>query len=464
MSATYDGTAHIESLAWQTHTPANALADTILHVVLFVTVLSSFFVIIEPAPYEYLSAVLGLACVLARVRISRVVLPLIVLLLICDAGGAIGLLQILDFGWMRLAGEPVPLVEDFQYPDSIRFLGTSFYLGLSAMMIACICAQDTMRRTATLRSAYILAAVVASLLGTAGYFQLNPNLEIFTLYGRATGGFKGPNDMGAFLIPPLMWLIEGFIVDKIRLRNLVATVIIFIGMLLTFSRGALASSLVTAALLLYLLFVTQNDRGLRMRIVFFVAAGVVAAIAILLLLTSIPMVNEMFTQRAGLQDYDVGGDDRSRLFLQEDSLREIFNHPLGMGPWGFAHATDWVSHNTFLGTTLNFGWVGGAAYLTLIVLTLFVGFRALWMRTPWQTFLIATYPAFVAMVFEGFWGDTDHWRHFYILLGLVWGLAAATHKVALQKHAQAFLDRTGLPTPGMPTGLQTFRQSLGKPT
>ena len=55
----------------------------------------------------------------------------------------------------------------------------------------------------------------------------------------------------------------------------------------------------------------------------------------------------------------VRADNRSRIFLQQDSLHEIFNHPLGMGPWGFAHATDWVSHNTFLGTTLNFGWMGG---------------------------------------------------------------------------------------------------------
>ena len=38
----------------------------------------------------------------------------------------------------------------------------------------------------------------------------------------------------------------------------------------------------------------------------------------------------------------------------------------------------------------------------------------------------------LAMVIEGVFGDTDHWRHFYIVLGLVWGLAAAT-----QKHLRA---------------------------
>jgi hypothetical protein len=110
----------------------------------------------------------------------------------------------------------------------------------------------------------------------------------------------------------------------------------------------------------------------------------------------------------------------------------MLKHPLGMGPWGFAHATNWVSHNTFLGTALNHGWLGGAAYLTLIALTLWIGFRTLWIRTPWQTLLIATYPAFIAMVFESVWGDTDHWRHFYVLLGIIWGLVAATQKAVWQ--------------------------------
>jgi hypothetical protein len=133
-----------------------------------------------------------------------------------------------------------------------------------------------------------------------------------------------------------------------------------------------------------------------------------------------------------VQDYDVGADNRSRVQLEIDSFHEMFNYPLGMGPWGFAHATNWVSHNTFLGTMLNHGWLGGAAYLTLIVLTLVVGFRAMWVRTPWQTVLVATYPAFVAMVFESVWGDTDHWRHFYVLLGVIWGLVAATRREVRQ--------------------------------
>jgi len=32
--------------------------------------------------------------------------------------------------------------------------------------------------------------------------------------------------------------------------------------------------------------------------------------------------------------------------------------------------------------------------------------------------------------------DTDHWRHFFLLLGMIWGLAAATFRQArLAKHS-----------------------------
>jgi len=93
--------------------------------------------------------------------------------------------------------------------------------------------------------------------------------------------------------------------------------------------------------------------------------------------------------------------------------------------------------------------VGGAAYLTLVVLTLIVGFRTLWLRTPWQPFLIAAYASFLAMMAEGLWGDTDHWRHFYIVLGVVWGLAAASQKVIWRKRANDLLDQNNLLMPSM---------------
>jgi hypothetical protein len=75
---------------------------------------------------------------------------------------------------------------------------------------------------------------------------------------------------------------------------------------------------------------------------------------------------------------------------------------------------------------LVYGWLGGAAYLTIVAVTLASGLGAALLPTPWQNYLIAVYAAFVGEAAEGLIVDTDHWRHFFLLLGLIWGLTAAT--------------------------------------
>jgi O-antigen ligase len=406
----------------------SALADKFLHAVLYITVFSGAFVIVEPAPYEFLAAVLGFACLLARVPFNRLILPLFILLLIRDASATIGLLLIQVLGFERVVGDPTPILAPFGPDDSTRFLAISFYLGMTSVVFACIFAQEPMRALRTVRSAYVVCGTLAGLLGTLGYFatffDFLPALKVFAMNERAVGVFKDPNVLGCFVVPPLVWVIEGFVIDRIRPLSLIASIFMLLGALLSFSRAAWGSVAFCIIMLMYLLYLTQKER--RTRILFLVGAAIVVAVLILIALSSIDVVRQMLTERLGVQDYDLGGDNRSRFMLQADSWHEILNHPLGMGPWGFAHTTSWVSHNTYLGTLLNHGWIGGAAYLLLTVLTLYMGFKAIWIRTPWQTFLIGTYLAFVALALEAAIVDTDHWRHYYLLLGIVWGLTAAT--------------------------------------
>jgi hypothetical protein len=55
-----------------------------------------------------------------------------------------------------------------------------------------------------------------------------------------------------------------------------------------------------------------------------------------------------------------------------------------------------------------------------------IGFRNMLMPTPWQDFLITAYAAFIGEAVESMIIDSDHWRHFFLILGLVWGLSVAT--------------------------------------
>ena len=55
---------------------------------------------------------------------------------------------------------------------------------------------------------------------------------------------------------------------------------------------------------------------------------------------------------------------------------------------------------------LVYGWLGGAAYLTLIAVSLIIGLRAALISTPWQPYLIATYAVFGGEIVEGMVVDT----------------------------------------------------------
>ena len=133
----------------------------------------------------------------------------------------------------------------------------------------------------------------------------------------------------------------------------------------------------------------------------------------------------MFKERAQLiQSYDVGSG--GRFLLQEMALKELLNYPLGMGPFEFSRVYGLQQHNVYLQAFLVYGWAGGMAYLTLLAATLWTALRTMFVRTPWQPYLICAFAAFVGEMLEGFVIDTDHWRHFFLLLGMIWGLGAAT--------------------------------------
>jgi len=68
----------------------------------------------------------------------------------------------------------------------------------------------------------------------------------------------------------------------------------------------------------------------------------------------------------------------------------------------------------------------------LLLSTCFVGLRAAFVRTPWQPYLITGLAAFIGEIAEGFVVDTDHWRHFFLLLGIIWVAAAATYRHSRQ--------------------------------
>ena len=52
------------------------------------------------------------------------------------------------------------------------------------------------------------------------------------------------------------------------------------------------------------------------------------------------------------------------------------------------------------------------------------------MRSPWQAAYIAAYCAFIGTAAESVLIDSDHWRHYFLLLGVIWGLMAVSRPYA----------------------------------
>jgi O-antigen ligase len=400
------------------------LAGNFLRLALFITVFSGAIQITRPAPYEFLFALLGFACLLAGVRFHRPLVPMILLLLAWQIGGFVA---------------AMPVLSD---KDVLRFLFISAFLAVTALVFALVLADDTERRLRTLSAAFILAAVMAATLATVGFFGLIPGFGIFVLYDRAAGTFTDPNVFGPFLTLPLLLLMQRAIRERARLRDVVASAIIATGLLLSFSRGAWGQFLFSAALMVWLLYVTSDDAKARRRVLAFVAIGALVAGLLLLLLLSSENVQTLLAKRTSLlQEYDVG-TSRARFNIQSKSIDELMDNPMGMGPWVFAYKYGLVSHNSYLGTMLNQGWLGGIAYVALVVLTLVVGLRCCRMRTPWQSPMIAIYACYFGFALQSFVIDTDHTRHYYLALGALWGLAAATFRFAREERAGAAEPRS----------------------
>ena len=388
------------------HTP-EALAQRLLNLTLFVTVLLSSIAFIEPSPHDAMMAVLLVVCVAARVSFDRKLVPLLILTMVWLLGGFLSLIQVGD------------------QENTIQYAGTSVYLGLAAIMFACLFCEGDLTRLLIVRRAYILAALIATAAGYLGFFHLIPNYQIFLDNDRVSATFKDPNVYGPFLIYPLLLLIIGMMTNGVRTASLFVTAALLGGLLLSFSRGAWIHFAVSAVVAVGLLFAVTPDQRMRNRIVVFAIVAAFAAVLLVIALTSIDSVRDMLLVRAkAIQPYDVGPG--GRFWFQQLAITQILDHPNGLGPFEFSRIFGGQQHDVYMQGFLVYGWLGGAAYLTLVVVTLAIGIRTVLVATPWQYYLIAAYGAFVGEAGEGFIVDTDHWRHFFLLLGLIWGLTAAT--------------------------------------
>jgi hypothetical protein len=370
---------------------------------------SSFFVSVEPAPADLLFLVV-LACFLgSSLTISAVFVPLVLFLLLYNLGGFFSFLQVTD---------------DHK---AMMFVITSFYMAFSAIFFAFYVAHDPLRRMAIIKNALVIAAVIASTLGILGYFNVAGLGEEFSLYWRAVSTFKDPNVFATYLLFPGVMLVQGFLLGTQRQKfiSMIGLFIILAALFLAFSRGAWISFLVSSVMIVVLTFMLTPARRTRSRIILIALFGVVSLAVLLAMLLSVEGIRDLFLDRfILLKQYDAG--EKGRFGNQLNSIPLLLEQPLGFGPLCFHKIFGQDPHNVYINAFASYGWLGGISYFLLMISTIMIGFKTVLMRTPWQNWAIVVFCPLVATIFQGVQIDTDHWRHFYWMLGMMWGLFAAS--------------------------------------
>ena len=107
------------------------------------------------------------------------------------------------------------------------------------------------------------------------------------------------------------------------------------------------------------------------------------------------------------------------------------DYPVGIGPLQFRRFFPEDTHNSFLNAFMSGGWISGILYPVLVFTTAIYGLRFVFVRTPWQKTYIVIISTLVVTLLESFIIDTDHWRHYFMLLGLTWGVAVASSRFRL---------------------------------
>ncbi|RDE08964.1 O-antigen ligase family protein [Pelagibacterium lacus] len=288
------------------------------------------------------------------------------------------------------------------------------------------------RHFETFMKVYIVSCVIASILGTAGFLIQHP---LLTWDGRAKGLIDDPNMYGSFLIPALMFC--AYLVPRTRSGRwfvLGAMGIILLGILLSFSRIA-----IVAALLCIFAYIFYQNRRSPRRLLMIVGGLLAAGLALFVIasLTSADFTEKLLDRLTFAKAYDLGEDGRYGRYLQVVPM--IVQDPIGLGVIQLEKIFPEPIHNIWLSSFVNYGWGGGIAWVTLAVGSVIVSLRNY--RQTQDPIVIVLLWSLIGIVLCASLHEGEHWRHMWLMFGLIWGLNISNAGFGTRSRARRGQDR-----------------------
>jgi O-antigen ligase len=360
---------------------------------------------VEPAPSDAVFAVIIMVAI-ATGRMNLRTTP---------AGPAIAVAAF-------LALNLVACLEAIEPGRAAKFMGITVYLCAFALWIP---SWVTNRRHArTLVRIYVGVAVLSAALGSLALFVSFPGHEQLTYFSgtRARALFKDPNVFGPFLVPAALVLMQELLEPRLlRSPRLVKLGLLFVlacGILFSYSRAAWLDLVVGVVVMGVVLALRRG--GARRALVF---VGVLA-LASVIIVASVQVTGQLafLHERAQFQTYD-----NQRFGAQAGGIALAETHPIGIGPGQFELVEPISAHSTYVRALAEQGILGFVVLVALLYGTLLMALRnAVTGRDTHGIGSAALLAAWCGILANSLFVDTLHWRHLWLIAGLIWAAQAQT--------------------------------------
>lgn len=295
---------------------------------------------------------------------------------------------------------------------ALRYSLITFYLILTWLLIVSIANEKVLQ---LILKGYLIAAVIAVAIGLSAYFELLPSNEQFLMFDRVKSTFKDPNVFGPYLVLPALFALALTELSAVKLPVKVISFITFLflasGIVLSFSRAAWGNFAI--AIFLYLVFFKKEFLVARLKTVVII---LLIGLPLLIYLVQLPMIQELFTSRLMIKNYD-----NDRFATQQIAIEKGILHPFGQGPGQSEYVFKYAPHSLYARVFTENGLLGLLTMITLLVASTYRVFKSYWQSTGENAVLfMIIFASLVGLIFNSLFIDTLHWRHFWLILALAY--------------------------------------------
>lgn len=271
------------------------------------------------------------------------------------------------------------------------------------------------RHFETFMKVYIVSTVIGSLLGTFGFIRQIPAL---TWDGRARGLIDDPNMYGSFLLPGLIFSAYFLFNSRgAKLYYMGAMALILLGILLSFSRIAV----VAASIMLVAYVVFQNRKYPRRLILMMLSLLLIGMVLFSVASLSSPeFIAKLSDRLTFAKSYDLGEEGRYHRYVLVIPM--ILSNPIGLGVLQLEKIFPEPIHNIWLSSFVNYGWLGGFTWITLVISSVIVALITY--RRTQSSIMIALILSLGGIIMCSSLHEGEHWRHMWLMFGLIWGFCA----------------------------------------